>query len=543
MSPSKQSLDNVWVWRVLACGLIVGVAILRFIYLAYHCELDLAPDEAHYWDWTRKLDWSYYSKGPLVAYIIRLSCFLFGPLSEQLVGSEMLAVRLPAIVCGSLFLVGVYVLVTLVCQRESLAWLSLLILLPIPVLSAGATLMTIDAPYSCCWVWAVVFGYLALFRRQPIAWVGAGLTVGLGLLAKYTMVLWLPSLGIFLLTSPKHRVELCKPGFWVASLLIGLSSLPIIIWNWQHDWISFHHVKHVAGLRDSSQRVYWYGPLLFIGIQFGLLMGLWFVVWTRSMLYYAPWKRVTPQHSYLWWMSAVTFLVFFSFGFTTKGGKANWAVMSYIAGIPLCVGWLAHYWKRSGSFQRSSILAWSIAVSLLGLALTIHIHKPSWSYPVLVRIAGEPTPRNPTPLRRVDPTCRLRGWQFLASEVDHEVRKLRKQGIEPIVASGSWSVVAELSFYGQETKAIYYFGVPLGCRHTQYDLWEPNPVKHPDMYRGRTVIFVGMIPDKMLNAFDSIDNIRKMQHHVNGGLVAEWYISQCHGYQGFPDQLSQHGLY
>src|SRR5215470_19668631 len=97
-------------WALLAGVLIVAAAVLRCIYLAAFCPLDLAPDEAHYWDWSRHLDWSYYSKGPLVAWLIRLGCALAGPWSQALAGSEVLAVRLPAVLCGGLRLVSLYVL-------------------------------------------------------------------------------------------------------------------------------------------------------------------------------------------------------------------------------------------------------------------------------------------------------------------------------------------------------------------------------------------------------------------------------------------------
>src|ERR1700756_4792085 len=87
-----------WACRLLAALLILGAAALHLSYLAHHCPLDLAPDEAHYWDWSRHLDWSYYSKGPLVAYLIRLGCVVAGTWSQTVTGSEMLAVRLPAVV-------------------------------------------------------------------------------------------------------------------------------------------------------------------------------------------------------------------------------------------------------------------------------------------------------------------------------------------------------------------------------------------------------------------------------------------------------------
>src|SRR5438093_10419532 len=101
---------NVWLYRVAAGFLILGAGLLRIAYLTHDCPLDLVPDEAHYWDWSRHLDWSYYSKGPLVAWLIRASCELAGSWSEQIIGSQMPAVRLPAVLCGSLLLLRLYVL-------------------------------------------------------------------------------------------------------------------------------------------------------------------------------------------------------------------------------------------------------------------------------------------------------------------------------------------------------------------------------------------------------------------------------------------------
>src|ERR1700741_1963750 len=77
-----------WAWRLVAAFLVLGAAALHLAYLAYDCPLDLSPDEAHYWDWSRHLDWSYYSKGPLVAYLIRAGCLLAGPASRWLIGNE-----------------------------------------------------------------------------------------------------------------------------------------------------------------------------------------------------------------------------------------------------------------------------------------------------------------------------------------------------------------------------------------------------------------------------------------------------------------------
>src|SRR5687767_13185304 len=65
-------------WALFAYALIVAVFLGNFVYVSGECPLDLATDEAYYWDWSRRLDLSYYSKGPLVAYLIRGSCSVFG---------------------------------------------------------------------------------------------------------------------------------------------------------------------------------------------------------------------------------------------------------------------------------------------------------------------------------------------------------------------------------------------------------------------------------------------------------------------------------
>src|SRR5262249_21759335 len=71
--------------------------------------------------------------------------------------------------------------------------------------AAGASLMTIDAPYTCFWAWALVLGYEAAVCGKRWAWPFAGVGVGVGILAKYTMLLWLVSFFLFLAASAEVR--------------------------------------------------------------------------------------------------------------------------------------------------------------------------------------------------------------------------------------------------------------------------------------------------------------------------------------------------
>ena len=101
--PERGASNLAWLTPARCRLILAAVLLLGFLghlrYLTHDCPIDLAPDEAQYWDWSRQLDLSYYSKGPLVAYIIRASCAAFG--------DTMWAVRLPALVLAAGLAAGV----------------------------------------------------------------------------------------------------------------------------------------------------------------------------------------------------------------------------------------------------------------------------------------------------------------------------------------------------------------------------------------------------------------------------------------------------
>ena len=63
--------------RIGFLTLLVGLSGLNLLYV-WKCPLDLCGDEAHYWEWARHIDICYYSKGPVVAYLIWLATHIGG---------------------------------------------------------------------------------------------------------------------------------------------------------------------------------------------------------------------------------------------------------------------------------------------------------------------------------------------------------------------------------------------------------------------------------------------------------------------------------
>jgi hypothetical protein len=539
---STSGQPRIWVWRLVGALLVLGAAGLHLAFLDRDCPLDLAPDEAHYWDWSRNLDWSYYSKGPLVAWLIRASCELAGRWSEHRIGSQMLAVRLPAVVCGSLLLASLYILTTQVFGRERLSVMVTALALTLPVVTAGASLMTIDAPYTCCWGWALVLAHHAIFRGARWAWAAAGLVLGLGILAKYTMLLFVPSVGLFLLFTPSFRRQLLRPGFWIMTLLGALCCLPILYWNIRHDWVSWRHVSGQAGLSDSDDHVRWLGPLAYVGMQALLLLGFWFVAWTAAMIAYRPWKEKDAGVRYLWWTSAVMFGVFLAFSFKTPE-EPNWPVTAYVSGIVLATAWIVRQLQSPITWYRRLAAGCLAAACVLGLSVTWFMHRSDRAQPVLLRISGPPSAERPLPLRRFDPTCRLRGWRHLAAEVDHIRAELQAEGVEPLIAASSWTLPGELGFYCEGQPRVYSLGLALGDRWSQYDLWRPNPLADAEDFIGRTFVFVGRVDDRLGRAFERVELSREVVYTEHGQPIASWTVTICRGFRGFPAQAGHSKTY
>jgi hypothetical protein len=532
MSAPSPALPRLpaWACRLLAVGLILGAAGLHIAYLAHNCPLDLSPDEAHYWDWSRHLDWSYYSKGPLVAYLIRAGCELAGAWSEQHTTGLAFAVRLPAVVCGSLLLASLYVLTVQVYRRETLALSVVALALTTPVIAAGSSIMTIDAPYTCCWGWALVLGYCAVVRGARWAWPAAGAAVGLGILAKYTMVLWLPSAGLFLLADPDRRRLLARPGFWVMTAVAGFLSLPILIWNMRNGWVTLHHVSNLTG-----DGFHWTGPLNYLGGQAALLLGFLFVAWAAAMMRCNPAAEADPGVRYLWWMSAPMFVVFFAFSFKDGGGEVNWPVTAYISGLVLAAAWLARQLASPLVWYRRTAMALLAVACGLGLGVIVVMHHTDWVRPLLAWASGPETPDRPMPLRRFDPTCRLRGWRALAEAVDRARERLRAERIEPVLAASNWSLPGEMGVYCAGHPQAYSLGLAMKVdRHSQYDLWH-NPVNDLEAFRGSTFLIVGGVPEWARAAFEQIEQPQEVWYREDGQPISLWTITVCRGYRGFPD--------
>lgn len=514
--------------------MIIAATALRLAYLFFFCPYDLAPDEAHYWDWSRHLDWSYYSKGPLIALIIRGGWEAFGALAVAADGTLMPAVRAPAPLFGGALLAALYVLTWQTYRSDRLALWVVVGALSMVAFAACSLIMTIDPPFLCCWAWALVFGRWAMIDGKPWAWPAAGVLVAVGVLAKPTMALWLCSAGLFVLFTPTHRGLLARRGFWLMALAAGLSALPILYWNSQHDWVTFRHVAVQAGVAETRKAVgiRWQGPLEFAGGQFALLHGYWFVVWVLAVVRYRPRHETSIGVQYLWWMSVPTFAVF-GVSSLLKPGQINWPVSAYLSGAVLVAGWLTEAVSRLTAKWARRFL---IAALASGFLATLLAHNTGLVTPLLAGFVPEETTENRTPARVIDPAARLKGWRHLGAELDKVRAEVRDaDGADPVLAGLRWDVPGLLGVYTEGHPQAYSLGLVLRYdRHSQYDLWHPNPDADAQAFRGRTFLVVapGDPRAALAPAFESVGPPQEVVYRENGRPLAIWYVCACRGYRG-----------
>lgn len=524
--PSVEEAVEEAVLPAAVVFLILGSSLFSLLYIWFACPFDLSPDEAHYWDWSRRLDWSYYSKGPLVAWLIRTSCELLGPLSLNLTGELTAAVRTPAVLCHAVLLAGWYVLAVSVFRSPQLGLWVLACAAILPVVRAGAVFMTIDPPFLAAWCWALVCVVKGVERGQWQWWAGAAACTAAGVLAKYTMVL-LPA-AVLTYLAVHRREEFRRPGVWLLLAGAVAGSLPIVIWNARHEWVSLWHVwGQVGGSAKPSWR--WLGPLAFVGGQFGMLFAGWLVVAGAAAVRFRPDRHPDPGVRLLWWASVPVWGLFLLASFV-KPGQANWPAPAYVGGFVLAVAWLRNTLARS----RSVRLGFALTVAG-GLIATGWGHFPDLVRPVLARLAGPPTPEHPLPVRKLDPTARLSGWQELAAVVDQVRGRVRDQtGQEPVVVGTHWTFPGTLRFHCQGHPDTYSIGVANGSdRFSQYDLWRPNPLRDAQDFLGRSFVIVGDIGEDVARAFERIELPRRFFHVSNGVPIAGWAIWVGHGFRGF----------
>ena len=335
-------------WLGPALAIVVGVTVLRLVVLAFDRK-ELFVDEAQYWLWGQALDWGYFSKPPLIAWVIRASTDLAG-------SDAAFWVRAPAPVLHGLTALLLGALAARVAGSGAALW-TIALYLTMPLVAVGSLLMTTDTVMFPCLVGALLAWRAAVERRSAALGALAGALVGVGFLAKYAAAYYLGTAALAAALVPAARPS---PRAALAGALAFVAVIaPNLAWNVDHGLITLQHtVDNAEWARDPAARVAFEPGRLaeFAGAQL-LVFGPVFLavlVWLG-----ASWRRRSPALRALLVFS-LPILALICAQAAVSRAYANWAAPAYLAGsvaVALHLSASARGWLVAG-------LAFNAAIAL-----------------------------------------------------------------------------------------------------------------------------------------------------------------------------------
>jgi len=329
-------------------GLFLAALLLIRLVVLFIVPWGLHGDEAQYWAWSKEPAFGYFSKPPMIAWVIGITTSLFG--------DGEWAVRLSAPFLHIATSVMIFLAGRRLFTSEAGFWAALTYAL-MPAVWLSSYIMSTDAALLLCW--AVALHAWACLRSGD-GWgrvLQLGLALGLGLLSKYAMAFMLPVIGLAIIFDKPSRAALFGlKGFVVATLAAALLT-PNLMWNAANDFATISHTAENANLsRDffNPEEVlrFWFDQL---GV-FGLL--------PFPMLLLALWaafkgKFETPAK----WIAALAALPLLAITLEAllSRANANWAVTAYIAAPILVAIWAVQsqrrlMWLKWGLIGQTAIL-------------------------------------------------------------------------------------------------------------------------------------------------------------------------------------------
>ena len=226
----------------MALMALLGLALLLRSLVLVATAAGLQVDEAQYWDWSRHLQWGYWSKPPGIAAVIAASTTIFG---DGLLGVKLLSMALWPLAAGVLAALAWDMAGRGQIGAQAGLWTAAL-LLGTPAAGILGMAATTDAPLLLMWALCMALTWRALQTpagTSPLPWWAlAGLALGLGLLSKYTMAAITASWALLLLKHwRRHGL-----GMVMAGALALAVFAPNILWNASNGWPTLGHTAEIT---------------------------------------------------------------------------------------------------------------------------------------------------------------------------------------------------------------------------------------------------------------------------------------------------------
>ncbi|MDO1559468.1 glycosyltransferase family 39 protein [Brevundimonas sp. 2R-24] len=303
--------------------LILGLTAVRLVAL-FLSPLELYPDEAQYWLWSRDLAFGYFSKPPMIAWLIALTTAIAG---DSEAGVRLFA---PLLHAGTAFVLMAVAL--RLSDRITAFWAALIYsLMPGVQLSAG--LASTDAALLF-FLSLALLAYVELDRRQGrealVAAAGLGAALGLAFLSKYAAIYFLIGAALHAVLSHGGRARWSWARGSVAAGALAVFIAPNLLWNAANDFATVSHTAANANL--GADLFHPAQAAEFVASQLGVFGPVPFVLLIWAMV--RAFRRRSEPEIMLAALTIPPLLIVTVEAFLSRA-NANWAAAAYVPGSVL----------------------------------------------------------------------------------------------------------------------------------------------------------------------------------------------------------------
>ncbi len=405
-------------YQRLTFWLIAALLVIRLGAL-FLSPFGLHGDEAQYWAWSKNLDWGYFTKPPMIAWVIAATTSVFGD-AEWAV--RLSSAPLHALTSYLIFLTG-----RKLFDAESGFWAAAIYAL-MPALWLSSLIVSTDVPLLLCFI--IALNAWVYLREDGPSWpraVQLGLAVGLGMMAKYAMLFFLPALGLCVLFDSKTRKGILNIKGIVAGVIAVLIVVPNVIWNIDHDFATLSHTAANANLGKDIP----FHPielLSFVGDQFGVFGPISFALYLAALI--AGLSGKLGERAKWLALFGASPLVIIMLEALLSRANANWAVTSYVGGSLLLGHAVVHYWPRAKKWLKIGLVGQTVLA--------------------LVLVSVMMSPRLTDTLGLANSVKRLRHWPATVSAVEAAVARGHDGHAYTLIATDKRIVFYDLKYYGME---------------------------------------------------------------------------------------------
>jgi dolichol-phosphate mannosyltransferase len=455
-------------WSIAVVGIVGYTLLLRLVYLGLP---DLLPEEAYYWNYAQHPSLGYLDHPPMVAWLIAMGTSVFGDTAFGVRAGTFLCWILTALFCFG-FARNLY-------DKES-ALRSVMFVAVFPAFFAFGLFALPDAPLVASWAGALFFLERALLAEKRWAWWGLGICIGIGMLSKYTIALLGLATLVFLFMDRKSLSWLRRPEPYIAVLLATLLFTPVIIWNFENDWLSFgfQTTRRISSPTSFSLHLL-AGAILLMITPVGALSAFQ-AIFRRDTTYGSRRRLFSLCYT------LVPLLVFAAFSLRHPP-NINWTGPLWLAMIPV----MARRLTPVPGGGQGWTPAWGQNLWAPMLVIVLLAYGAVFHY-LAIGLPGVPYRQD-----KVQPVA----WKQLGRDVrtiESEVEA--RTGQKPLVVGmDKYNIASELAFYrrledegtasavGNTASRNLFGGGAL-----MYEIWSP-----PEEYIGRSLILISFDPQSL----------------------------------------------